>query len=84
MGLPSPPAMTTLTVALFPPPRLPLSREEKQQQEPGPWVHTSALLMTSSVTLGMSHDISLPEQFADLGHGDSKGAYLMGGKGRIE
>lgn len=29
----------------------------------------------------MSHDISLPQQFADLGHGDSKGAYLNGGEG---
>ena len=75
--------MTKHTAALSLLPFLPLSRAEEQLVEPGSWVHTPALLLTSPVTLGASHDLSLP-QFADLGCEDKKSTYLMGGRGRVK
>ena len=58
--------------------------EEKQQLEPGPWVHNPALLMTSSVTWACPMTSLCLSSLLTWDMETVRVPTLMGGKGRIE
>ena len=63
--------------------RNPSLRAKEQQLEPGSWVQIPALLLISHVTLGILHDLSLP-QYADQENRDNDSTSLLWGVVRMK